>query len=367
MLSKKNSQVGIAIILIGLLLPGCGLSPEEQTATAAALTAAAATDTPTPTLTSTPTPTSTSTPTPTPIPYDLSVLITGEDEVPIVGASVRLSEVEGEVGTQTTNDIGQTSWSDLPGENVTLLISAQGYFPVETSEIIQRGENQLTVLLERDPFGLLPTEACGLNEQILYIEDLQDGHADGWMGIEMQVQGFDIVPSPDEPTDNVIVFSGDVEGASFLENILVNNVVWRTQFLIDGSTQISFQWRVSPEPYEIEEGTVEDSRYSLNLEETSYIQRETQPISSLLIAGSPYRPEIGIWHRIEISTYEGEIEVWIDDDRILTYNDPDPLPEGRVSIEVKPFVENTIVYFDDILLCELTSPYVPLPTPESEQ
>ncbi len=67
------------MMLIGVLLSGCGPSPEEQTATAVALTAAAATSTPTITATFTitptftPTPTSTVTPTPTPLPFGRTV------------------------------------------------------------------------------------------------------------------------------------------------------------------------------------------------------------------------------------------------------------------------------------------------------
>ncbi len=365
MLSKKNIWIGLAIILIGVLLSGCGPSPEEQTATAVALTAAAATSTPTITPTFTPTPTSTPTPTPTPIPYDLSVLVTGEDDTLIAGASVTLSDVEGEESVQTTNDAGQTEWTDLPGEMVDLSISAQGYFTTESSETIERGANQMIIVLERDPFGLLPTEACGPNEQILYIEDLQDGNADGWPEIELRAQGFDIGSHPDEPADNVIVYSGDLGwGSSYLENILVNNVVWRAQFLIDGSAMVSFNWRVAPEPYETEEGIVTDSRYGLNFEETSYILRFTNPLRELLAAGNPYKAKSGVWHRIEISIFEGRIEVWRDGFRLLAYTDPNPLPEGGIFLVVEPFVDNTIVYIDDMALCELTEPFVPMPIPE---
>ena len=365
MLSRKNIWIGIAVILSGILLISCGPSPEEQAATSVALTAAAATSTPTITPTSTNTPTSTPTPTPTPIPYDLSVLVTGDENAPIVEAIVVLAEIGTEVGIQITDDVGQAFWYELPGDTINLSISAQGYFTTEISEIIERGANQITVVLERDPFGLLPAEACSPSEQILYIEDIQDGHADGWVEIEMRALGFDIGHHPDEPADNVIVFSGKFGGRSDLENIMVNNVVWRTQFLIDGRAQVSFNWRVAPEPYEIEEGTVNDSRYTLNLEETSYILRETSPIRSLWVAGNPYRPKSGIWHRIEISAYEGKLEAWIDGYRILAYIDPNPLPEGGIFLVVEPFVDNTIIYLDDIALCELSEPFVPMPIPES--
>ena len=43
MQSSRNAWMGLAALLICVLLPGCGPSPEDQTATAVALTAAAAT------------------------------------------------------------------------------------------------------------------------------------------------------------------------------------------------------------------------------------------------------------------------------------------------------------------------------------
>jgi len=64
MKSINRIKIGLAVLLISLILSGCGPSAEEQAATAAVLTAAAATSTPLPTFT--PTPTSTPTPTPTP-------------------------------------------------------------------------------------------------------------------------------------------------------------------------------------------------------------------------------------------------------------------------------------------------------------
>jgi len=52
----------------------CGPFPDELDAASAAETAATATSTPT----------VTPTPTPTPIPYDLSVVVFGEDNIPIM-------------------------------------------------------------------------------------------------------------------------------------------------------------------------------------------------------------------------------------------------------------------------------------------
>jgi len=134
--------------------------------------------------------------------------------------------------------------------------------------------------------------------------------------------------------------------------------------MIDGSARVSFNWRAAPEPYETEAGTVEDSRYALNLDAGFYILRITEPVGGLSLATNPYQPRSGVWHRIEISIFEGRIEVWRDGFRLLAYTDPNPLPGGGIFFEALPFSDNTIVYFDDMALCELTEPFVPIPTPE---
>ena len=155
----------LAIILSAGILIGCGPSAEEQAATSVALTAAAATSTPTVTPTHTPTATSTHTPTPTPVPYDLSVLVAGEEEAPIIGASVVLAEIGDEVGAQITDGVGQAFWYDLSGDAINLSVSAQGYYRLDVAGTIERGINQLAVALERDPHGLLPSEACAPGER----------------------------------------------------------------------------------------------------------------------------------------------------------------------------------------------------------
>ena len=98
-----------------------------------------ATPTLTPTLTPTPTPTVTPTPLPTPtptlIPYDLSVLVIGVDDAPVLDALVEVVEVE---EIQKTDDIGQAFFYDLPGDSANLSIKAQGYYPLDISQELER-------------------------------------------------------------------------------------------------------------------------------------------------------------------------------------------------------------------------------------
>ena len=371
MLSKINIGIGLAIILIGVLLSGCGASPEEQTATAVALTAAAATSTPTITPTFTPTPTNTPTPTPTPIPYDLSVLVRGEEDAPIVGASVLMAEIAGEAGTQTTDDVGQAFWYDLPGETVNLSISAPGYFPRQRTDSIHRGINQLTVALERDPHGLLPSEACAPGERLLYLEDFQDREAQGWPEVEFRAQGWGLVPHPDEQGNLVIVNPTDVtappEGnvMTMLQGYSFDNAVARVRFMPTGRSIFSFTWHFLVGPYQTEDGLVDWSSYQVWFDPPgNRVFRSQEPLSTDNLRELERTMKGEAWHVIEISTFDGLLDIWIDGLRFLTYLDPKPLPPGDLTMSVWHMrAGQSLVYFDDISICELTAPFVPLPTP----
>ena len=359
----------LAIILSAGIMIGCGPSAEEQAATSVALTAAAATSTRTVTPTQTPTPTSTPTPTPTPIPYDLSVLVAGEENAPILGATVVLAEVEGDDDTQKTDNVGQAFWYDLPGETINLSISAQGYFPLDTTESIKRGINQVSVGLERDPHGLLPSEACGPGEQLLYIEDFQDGEAQGWQEIQFRTQGWDLGPHPDSQGNLVIIRPANIDSGSTLHDREFDSAVWRVRFMPVGKPTFNFNWLFKADSYEVEGETVEWSSYQVWFDPPgNRVFRAQSPLSTVGLQDIVRTMRSGEWHQIEISTFQGLLEVWIDGRRFLHYNDPRPLPEGALSIgagwDSSPD-DPSIVYFDDISVCELSAPYVPMPTPES--
>jgi len=359
---KRFFQGGLLILLLGSgLLISCGPSPEEQAATEVALTATAATNTPTPTLT--PTPTDTPTPTATPVPYDLSVIVTGEEDAPIVGAHVVLAEVGDKTGSQITDEVGQVFWNDLPGETISLSISAQGYFPLDMTESVERGINQITIALERDPHGLLPSQACGPDEKLLYIEDFQDGEADRLENIKLKIGGWDLGPHPDSLGNIVAMYDGEHGSGTELSGGQFDNAVWRFQFMTDSRRTRSFAWLIK----NYDEGDVQFSSYDAYFEPGWWtLYRQKQPVSSAPLRGSSIYLSPGAWHQIEMSTFDGIFEFWLDGKRLLLYEDPEPLPGGTFNIgfEGAPGVES-VEYFDNISVCELTAPYVPMPTPDS--
>jgi len=359
----------MALIVVAAALVGCGPSAEEQAATSVALTAAAATSTPTVTPTHTPTPTSTPTPTPTPIPYDLSVLVAGEEDAAILGAAVVLAEVEGDDGTQNTDDVGQAFWYDLPGETINLSISAQGYFPLDTTESIKRGINQVSVGLERDPHGLLPSEVCGPGQKLLYIEDFQDGEAQGWSeAIKFRAMGWDIIPHPDSQGNLVLVNNHDLGTGVELQNISFGDAVWHIQFMKNGNLVNRFEWHLKYN-YADETGHVDSSTYWAAFENPPYnflaIHRDKDASKVALFSQTGFNIKEGAWYQVDMSTFEGRFEFWLNDRMLVSYKDPAPLPAGSINIATYQVIDpEQIIYFDNISVCELTAPFVPMPTPE---
>jgi len=358
MFLTKKFNTTIALILFCFLLAACGPSPEELATTAAAETAAAATSTPT--ITPSPTPT----PTPTPVPYDLSVSVLGLEDTPLVGAVVILAEVMDEEGTEITDESGQVFWIDLPGDSVNFSISSQGYLPQDTSVLIDRGPNQFSITLERDPFGMLPSEACSTGENLIYIEDFQDGKAQGWNEIEYAAQGWSIIPHPDTPEDIVTRHAGDQSAGAFLEDSILENAVWRVWLMVTGRGGFFLNFDFA-EPTTIEGG--DWSAYQLYYQ-YEYFQtlliRYVAPNDWTQPGLRSQRINENTWVKYEVSYYEGRVEVWVDDVLWFAYQDPNPLPSGKVGFEVRQDSnEDFRIYFDDISICELTGPFVPKPTP----
>ena len=340
-------------LLIMAFLAGCGPAPEEI----ATMTAAAWTSTPKPTSTPLPTPTS------TPIPYDLTMMITDIEGVPISGASVTLAELDEDDGmaTQSSDEKGLVSWTNLPGETVSLAVESQGYFPGELSETIERGSNEKTISLERDPFGLLPSEACALGETPLLIEDFQDGKAQNWANITAALEfnaqnGWTIVE--DEPGNFVLVASnsgGFATDSYFYEDLEpFGNAVWRINTKIVGKDNDAFlNWRHAWN----ETG---DWRYIIQyggpaLLDLSRLHYEAGHFG---VSGSSFGFREEQWYFFEIGTFNDTTEVWVDGDKKNSYTDPQPMEPGTIGLEVHTFEGSNSMYsFDNIVVCGIDAPF----------
>jgi hypothetical protein len=76
------------------------------------------------------------------------------------------------------------------------------------------------------------------------------------------------------------------------------------------------------------------------------------------VARGNLRAKQGQWYYAEISHYQGQVQVWVDGKMQVEYVDPQPLPPGMISMEAHaPNDPNTVYYFDDLAVCELSAPF----------
>lgn len=355
----KYSMCIIGGILL-LMLAACGPSPEQV----ATMTASAWTPTPPPTAT------------PTPVPYGLSITVTGEGGAPVEGASVVFPE-SGNGEPVQTDAQGKFSWNNLQGDSASLTVSAQGYVTGQQSATLQRGPNEVTVALKRDPFGLLPSTACTAGEKLLYMEDFQSG--------KTNLQHYDAGPSPaqlgaapDETGDTVLIhdftnpkgdFSTYLSFNPDQSYVTLGDAVWRMRFINTKETNWALFWN-SAGPNEYGGITTSGSGYGIHFNTARHItvmrniwDASNQPVRNIGKTGFGDKVLIvssGEWHYIEISTYQGHFQVWLDGKVAFDAQDDMPLPPGGFSIQG---ADSGVQYFDAISVCGLSAPFTSMSSP----
>lgn len=324
-----------------------------------------------PTATSTPAPpTATPVPTftaaPTPIPYGLTAMVIDAGGNPIEGAVLRLAVAGKSQGDLVKTDVaGKASWADLPGETISLDAESQGYLPNQVTQTIKRGANQVSIALKRDPFGLLPSQACAQGETLLYVEDFQDGKAQGWQNVtaatDFAAQNGWAITSTQQGNLS-LSFTQVKESGDNLKDTTFDNAVWRLKVKAVGSDGFSFlNWRHKPSP----EG---ETRYPIQWGDGQVfvdLTRLQQPsVGHFSVGRSNLNMAQNRWYYLEISTYQGLTQLWVDGRKLIAYQDPQPLPGGAIGLEVHMFKDaKAVYYFDDFAVCQLSAPFKSLPAP----
>ena len=212
------------------------------------------------------------------------------------------------------------------------------------------------------PSGLLASEACLPGERLVYFEDFQDNKAQGWPEIEYRAQGWDIVSHPDSPENTVIQFPCETETGILLSDFTFDNAVWRVFFMPKGKPNfINFDWHQNAYPDKFE-------AYSVGFIEGESVRvirvsahSLPEHILEVVLLDIEQNVKKDVWHLLEISSYNTTLEVWLDGTQLLTYVDPQPLPGGQIGLGLWGSEdENSIVYFDNLSVCELSEPFEPL-------
>ena len=68
------------------------------------------------------------------------------------------------------------------------------------------------------------------------------------------------------------------------------------------------------------------------------------------------------WMSFEVSNYNGELQVWMNGKKLVLYKDKNPLPPGTIGLEPH-FNGEGVIYYDNLAVCEISAPFVPLPLP----
>ncbi|MBI5351578.1 MAG: hypothetical protein HZB50_02960 [Chloroflexi bacterium] len=338
----------IGTLLFVVMLAGCGSAPEQV----ATMTTSAWTSTPL--ITSTPS----VTPSPTPVPVDLQLTVFDENGMPIEGADILFPESRYEKPVQTDGQ-GKHNWKNLPSNMATLIVSAQGYFLANQQANLRRGPNEVEIVLMRDPFGLLPSDGCGVEGKLLYMEDFQDTEAQEWGNVPIN---WSIL---NEDGNNILsIFAvSDMppySGAELAEYYKFDNFVWHSKLKIVGSdTNIFFDYRVTHPD--------KDTRYrmtvSFGAKDKTSIARfwdtaTSTHVNNFGINGASLKS--GKWYDISIANFNGLHQVWYDGKEQIQYQEMQPYPAGSIAIE--PLLEagsTTQFFLDDLVVCELSAPYSP--------
>jgi len=215
---------------------------------------------------------------------------------------------------------------------------------------------------EHDPYTITSEQTCLPGERFLYLEDFQDGQAQGWPEIEFRAQNWDIVPDPEE-SGNLLAQNPGINGTVVtFQGEIFPDAVFRVNFLSTGNTQPIFLWHSNNDPYEEERGLVTSSDYSFGfMHHGTHFIRYTYPLPEAVLQGGDYWITNDIWHQIEISTYEGMLRIWLDGKEIFAYLDPNPLPAGTIGIGLgESLEEGSMLYFDNLSVCELSGPFSPI-------
>ncbi len=345
-MNEKKLKVLLVSLLV-ILLISCGPS-EEAIAT---MTDAAWTPTPLPTAT------------PTPIPYGLKVKVMDESNNPITLAYVHLAEAGDEV--LAVDEAGEVIFQGLPVDNVSLAVSGPGYLPAESTQTIERGENTIEILLKQDPYGLLPADACSAGETLIMVEDLQDQLMQDWGDLtsrfESGAPGVEIIEDINQPSNWVLkayntTKPGHFQIGSYDEHL--GDAVVRFRTRNNGGQHLHVGWHHT-----------NAYRYIAFIyadEGGGRVEKFEEPNNFAAFNFGGFIGD-GEWHTIEISTFNGVYEIWIDGvQQGSSWQDKKPLMPGTFFLDADFWEPDRITEFDDISVCELSAPFETIITPEAD-
>ena len=331
----KHIVKTLSVYFVLLIIVSCGPSPEAiATMTASAWT-------PTPEMT----------PTPTPVPYDLEVTLQDETGSALTMMAYVAVEELGDAPALVDGS-GMAAFSNLPGKEVTFKLTAQGFVPAEEKVTLERGLNSLTFTMGVDPKQVLPSTACLPNQELLYIEDFEDGQMQEWENVFQPI--WDFVEFEDRGTV-LVLDPPEGEEARSSRPVDYDNIVWHFDLMRESGDQL--MWI-----------SMHDVGYGV------YFAHIYNGINVILQHMNPEggydlgqrslpAPDGETWNKFSMAYFDGELQLWLDDELHIGAVDDDPIASGPLYLD---FMSSSAkAYFDNLVICGLDEPYTP-PAEEAE-
>jgi hypothetical protein len=171
--------------------------------------------------------------------------------------------------------------------------------------------------------------------------------------------GWSIV---EENGNKVLVEAKASSGGDEMAAFAADNFVWHAKFKVLGNdASMFFMWRISQV-----EGVRKRYVVVLGAQEKPFMIRFTDRATGAsptnVGSGTGRMLEQDRWYDIAISYFNGTHQIWYDGKKQIEYQDPEPFPPGTIGFETHLNETKTTQFFiDDLVICELTTSYEPIP------
>ena len=176
----------------------------------------------------------------------------------------------------------------------------------------------------------IPQDAAG---GVLFQDDFQDGQPDNWQ----VVSSWYVQQSGD-----IYVFGGAGKGGALLPvGANWSGYAFESDAVLnDGSLNLSFDY-------------TEAGRYLVLLREDGLFLVKESPVDDYKVLAHTGPVPAGEWHRIAIKTKDGRIQVLVDDQLWIDFNDLEPISRGTIAVGT---MDGSMASVDNVLVSQITSP-----------
>ena len=289
---------------------------------------------------------------PSSVTYSLVVHVADGDRNPITWATGDAQGVGSNL-TKTTDSQGVLSWNDLTGNSGTLTVSAQGFVPVQQAIDLVEGSNEINISMTPDLLQLNPGSVCKADQTIIYVEDFEDTKAQDFVGATAPIWNIKSI------TGLGNVFEASISGTGSQTDVQTkwDNAFLQFNLLSTGPLSMDFFIHSTVLDEGKDAGTY---RYviSYNSGQAFNLSFEIPTNNGLLASGSDVAFDVNVWHTLTFAFFKGEISVYIDGVKQLSYTDQVPVGGGEFGFFIKDGTSGA-VQLDNIIVCSLNAPYAP--------